>query len=156
MQTFMPYPSVRMTAACLDYRRLGKQRVECKQILQALGVQIGPDRPKKSSWARHPATRMWKGHENVLLCYAIAICDEWIARGYRDTLRQQFMDALSARLEAGEYSPGGVPYWLGEDEFHETHRSNLLRKDPEHYGQFGWTEPNDLEYVWPAELEGVK
>jgi hypothetical protein len=33
---------------------------------------------------------------------------------------------------------------------HDSHRSNLLRKDPQWYGQFGWTVPDDLPYVWPV------
>jgi hypothetical protein len=37
---------------------------------------------------------------------------------------------------------------LGREDFHESHRSNLLRKDPDHYYKFGWTEPTNLEYVW--------
>jgi len=42
----------------------------------------------------------------------------------------------------------GLPVWIGDEELHASHRSNLLRKDPEHYGQFEWEEPDDLEYVW--------
>ena len=38
MQTFLPYPDFRQSAACLDYRRLGKQRVEGVQILKAIGL----------------------------------------------------------------------------------------------------------------------
>ena len=34
MQTFLPYPDFVKSAQCLDYRRLGKQRVEAKQILE--------------------------------------------------------------------------------------------------------------------------
>jgi hypothetical protein len=43
-----------------------------------------------------------------------------------------------------------LPPWFGRDEFHAAHRANLLRKDPEYYGQFGWTESPDMEYVWPV------
>jgi hypothetical protein len=42
------------------------------------------------------------------------------------------------------------PSWLGDDAVHASHRSNLLRKDLRHYSRFGWTEPDDLEYVWPV------
>ena len=35
---------------------------------------------------------------------------------------------------------------------HASHRSNLLRKEPAHYTQFGWTEPPDLPYVWPVPM----
>lgn len=43
-----------------------------------------------------------------------------------------------------------MPTWLGDPAFHASHRSNLLRKDFLHYAQFGWTEPPNLEYVWPT------
>lgn len=148
MQTFLPYPSFMESARCLDYRRLGKQRVECKQILQALGVEVGgPIRDKPSSWRNHPATRMWQGHEYSLCLYAIAVCREWRDRGYKDTLLPQFMYAASCCMVDGDTSP---PPWLGCDEFHSSHRSNLLRKLPAHYSQFGWSEPDSLPYVWPA------
>lgn len=148
MQTFMPYHSFIDSAACLDYRRLGKQRVECKQLLQALGVPVGgPLNAKPSSWRNHPAARMWQGHEYSLAVYGIAVCDEWRRRGYRDTLRPQLQDAAWAVLRRGD--EGGAPSWLGDEAFHASHRSNLLRKLPEHYSQFGWSEPNDLPYVWP-------
>lgn len=148
MQTFLPYPNFIDSARCLDYRRLGKQRVECKQILQALGVPVGgPLRDKPSSWRSHPATRMWEGHEYSLSIYGIAVCREWRDRGYKDTLWPQFMDAANYTLRHGYET--AAPEWIGCDEFHSSHRSNLLRKLPEHYSQFGWSEPDDLPYVWP-------
>ena len=33
MQTFLPYPDMIKSAKALDYKRLGKQRVEAKQII---------------------------------------------------------------------------------------------------------------------------
>lgn len=39
--------------------------------------------------------------------------------------------------------------FLPYPDFHASHRSNLLRKDPVWYSQFNWTEPNNLPYVWP-------
>ena len=41
------------------------------------------------------------------------------------------------------------PPWLGDAPFHLSHRSNLLRKMPEHYRQFWPAERDDLPYVWP-------
>lgn len=150
MQTFLPYSSFSKSAACLDYRRLGKQRVECKQILQALGVPVGgPLRDKPSSWVNHPATRMWKGHEYSLCVYAMEVCREWRARGYKDSLLEPFQDAAWGLLRRGE--DGTVPEWLGDDDFHASHRSNLLRKLPSHYSRFGWVEPDNLPYVWPTQ-----
>lgn len=145
MQTFMPHDNYVDSVAALDYRRLGKQRVETKQLLQALGVPVGGPLPAKpSSWRNHPAARMWQGYEPALCVYGIAACVEWRRRGYRDTLLNQFL-AASRRL-GPDLTP---PPWMGDEAVHASHRSNLLRKLPEHYAQFGWTEPNDLPYVWP-------
>jgi hypothetical protein len=149
VQTFLPCDNFIDSAMCLDYKRLGKQRVECKQILQALGVPVGgPLRDKPSSWRNHPATRMWQGYEYSLCLYAITVCAEWRRRGYRDTLRDQFSYAAACIIEQGRDDCGRPP-WLGCEEFHSSHRSNLLRKLPSHYSQFGWSEPDNLEYVWP-------
>jgi hypothetical protein len=150
MQTFLPYPNIWASARCLDNRRLGKQRVECKQILLTLGVDVGEHRGNPASrWRNHPAVRMWRGHELALAEYAEIMCVAWRQRGFKDTLRDQFHDAV-CRLP---YTPS--PNWLGYDRLHASHRSNLLRKDVTHYGQFGWQEPADLPYWWPTQQEAV-
>ena len=74
MQTFLPYSDYDQSAAVLDYRRLGKQRVEAKQIMFALS-------DPNYGWQNHPAVRMWRGHEYQLAQYGIAICYEWRKRG---------------------------------------------------------------------------
>ncbi len=53
MQTFLPYPDFKRSAKVLDYRRLGKQRVEALQILKALQVE-------NYGWRNHPIVKMWK------------------------------------------------------------------------------------------------
>lgn len=137
MQTFLPYKDFKLSAACLDRARLGKQRVEDLQILKAL---IEPD----YGWKNHPAVKMWHGCITGLLEYHYAICDEWTSRGYKDTCREK------ATLLVPPMSYVVYPEWLGEEKLHASHRSNLLRKDPIWYSQFGWTETDDLEYYWPT------
>ena len=147
MQTFLPLAGFRRSARVLDNRRLGKQRVECKQILRALDVKVGLHSAFSIGWRHHPAVLMWRDYPYSLCCYAIAVCDEWIGRGFRDSLLPQFEEAASRLYEAGCHT--NRPSWLGGHDFHASHRSNLLRKDPVFYGQFGWAEPHDLPYVWP-------
>lgn len=137
MQTFLPYPDFRESAAALDRLRLGKQRVEALQILRALTRE-------EYGWKHHPAVKMWRGHEPALVAYGLAICEEWVARGGSDTCAAQI------QAEGPAPSTADLPAWVGDEEFHRAHRSALLRKDPEHYGpQFG-DEPDDLPYVWPS------
>jgi hypothetical protein len=51
-----------------------------------------------------------------------------------------------AELEAA----GDVPWWWGLEPVHRSHRSALLRKDPDHYGPMFPGVPADLAYVWPG------
>lgn len=136
MQTFLPFPDFAQSASVLDRQRLGKQRVETLQLLSALSPTA------QSGWRNHPAARMWRGFSPALALYGITICDEWIARGYRDTCREKILP-----FSTGELS---MPPWLGREAFHASHRSNLLRKAPSHYSQFNWSESPDLPYIWPG------
>lgn len=150
MQTFLPYPDFARSVSCLDRQRLGKQRIECKQILAALdceiknGLLMRIDRMSPIAhvgWRNHPATKMWRGYELALAEYQLFCILEWKYRGYQNNM--EHLKIENARLYRR-------PPWLGDEAFHASHRSNLLRKDPEWYGQFGWTESPDLEYVWPV------
>ena len=138
MQTFLPYPDFARSAHCLDRLRLGKQRVECLQLLKALLVP-------GSGWAKHPAAKMWRGYEVALRAYGFAVCREWLRRDYRDSCLMKMCEFKLADVDFAV-----APPWLGDPAFHAAHRSNLLRKDPVWYGQFGWSEPNNLPYVWPT------
>ncbi len=135
MQTFLPCASFEETARILDYRRLGKQRVEGLQILNII---TKPD--YVGSWMHHPAVKMWRGYDMALKLYVNTMIAEWIRRGYRNTM--QYYDIHTDELL--------YPWWLGDPRFHDSHKSNLLRKYPEYYRQFGWDVPDDLPYVWPV------
>lgn len=131
VQTFLPYPDFRLSAAALDPRRLGKQRVEAHQLLRVLAGET-------RGWRSHPAARMWEGHQAALGAYMNACIDEWIARGYRNTMR---------KARVSRYRP---PAWLGDEAFHASHRANLLRKEPGYYSRHGWAEDPSLPYMWPV------
>lgn len=131
MQTFLPYPDFTESAQALDYKRLGKQRVEAWQILRALqGLTKG--------WRNHPAVLMWAGYEPALKAYGEAMCREWIARGYKDTMLERFVCV----------EPIILPDWLGDSKLHISHQSNLIRKYPEYYIPKFPNIPNDLPYHW--------
>jgi len=119
MQTFLPYRNFQSSAQCLDYRRLGKQRLEAKQILNALrGLTFG--------WVNHPVTKMWRGYETALCAYYNEMVIEWEGRGYRNTMTLEQHDH--------EYP---MPHWLTDD-FVQEHRIKLMKKDPVYYGKFNW------------------
>lgn len=39
---------------------------------------------------------------------------------------------------------------LGNNAFHLSHRSNLIRKLPSHYGPLWPNVPDNLPYIWPV------
>ena len=58
----------------------------------------------------------------------------------------QKFNALVATIE-GKIE---FPSWLGNEEFHRSHRSNLLRKNFEFYNKYFDEQPN-LPYIWAEE-----
>jgi hypothetical protein len=138
VQTFLPYPEFERCAAVLDRQRLGKQRVECVQIMKALCLP-------GYGWAHHPAVLMWRDYERALVAYTAAICTQWRERGYADTCQTQ------VEILGGKFPDRGMPWWLGDERLHESHRSNLLRKDPTWYAPlFEAGLMADMDYVWPV------
>jgi len=140
MQTFLPYPNFHLSAKCLDNKRLGKQRVECLQILGAIAD------PSKG-WQNHPAVNMWRGHELSLIQYGLIVCREWIARGFQDTCLDKIRGFTTIFPDT---KPMIHPSWFGNEEFHLSHKSNLIRKLPSHYKHMWPDVPDNLPYVWPT------
>jgi hypothetical protein len=99
---------------------------------------------------------MWRGHEEALGCYALTCCAVWTELGFGDTVAATLATELTAagigrvRSQAELAAAGALPGWLGDEAFHRSHRSSLLRKDPEHYRAQFPDVPDDLEYVWPV------
>ncbi len=132
LQTFLPHPEFERTAKVLDYKRLGKQRSEALTIIRAIEEGNG--------WENHPVVKMWTGYTEALKVYHDEIIREWIDRGYDNN-----MDLY--RVEGSV----DFPAWLGDERLHQSHKSNLLRKEPEFYSQYDWDISPDLDYFWPTE-----
>ncbi|MBC9735025.1 MSMEG_6728 family protein [Nocardioides marmotae] len=150
MQTFLPYADFERSAHVLDPRRLGKQRVECIQVVRGLTVPT-------YAWRNHPAVKMWRGHLEALGRYSFACCEAWVERGHHDTCAATIGADLAAAgvrevgTQAELAAAEALPPWLGEVALHRSHRSNLVRKDPDYYGPLFPGVPDDLPYVWPPD-----
>jgi hypothetical protein len=151
VQTFLPYADFRRSAEVLDRRRLGKQRVECLQVLRGLTVPT-------YGWRHHPAVKMWRGHVEALGRYTFTVCEVWSERGGADTVAATVAGELAAlgladvRSQEELAAAGALPPWLGDEAFHRSHRSSLVRKDPDLYRPVFDDVPDDLPYVWPQPL----
>jgi hypothetical protein len=152
MQTFLVSPSFKFTASLLDNKRLGKQRVEAWQILNANRKflahqdQFGPLSVPKVAWRNHPAVLMWRNYDGLLAMYGVYICKEWINRGFRDSLLDKFMEITLA-------SPLVIPYWWAEERFQkkviQSHQQSLIFKYAEHYQPLFPNVKGRYGYYWP-------
>ncbi len=133
MQTFLPYPDFQKSAKCLDDRRLNKQIIEAMTI-----YNIIKENRTKGGWVNHPATKMWRDYKEAIALYFNECLKEWKKRGHNHKYNEIEVESITVKM----------PIWFGRENFHAAHRSNLLRKMPEHYGKFGWKEPDNLPYLW--------
>lgn len=155
MQTFLPYADFERSARSLDAKRLGKQRVETIQVVRAVTRS-------DYGWRHHPAALMWKGFEEALGRYGLTCCEVWVESGFADTcaatiatdLRAAGISSIRTQDELAE--AGKLPPWLGDEALHLSHRSALVRKDPDHYRPLFPDAPDDLPYVWPVRSEKAK
>lgn len=141
MQTFLPYPDFKKSASILDYKRLGKQRLENYQILKIL---LG-NKNNKKGYHNHPAVLMWEGYELFLAQYYNAIIEEWVWRGYNNNMG---LIDINLVLRTNDLI---IPWWFNQPKFHRSHRARLIEKDRDFYIiRFPNDEGfNNGKYFWP-------
>ena len=172
MQTFLPYPDFAESAAVLDSKRLGKQRVEALQVLRAVTrLTYG--------WKRHPAVRMWVGYAEGVGAYGTVMCLEWVSRGNGDTVAGTIgVDLAAAGLPSVPRTQHeltrayALPEWIGDHRVHVSHQAApmrvlwinaaaeqggdpqvkwLVRKDPAFYRPLFPDADPQMPYFWPGE-----
>lgn len=140
MQTFLPYRGFAKSARALDDKRLGKQRVE---VLQLMNTLTG----KRRGWRNHPAVKMWRGHEDMLILYGLLVAREWKRRGFKDTCFEKIGAFLGDRRRLRR----SRPRWLGDPRLHRAHQAALVRKLPAHYRARFPDVDEALPAWWPPE-----
>lgn len=135
MMTFLPYPNYIRSVQCLDNKRLGKQRVECLQIINIL-----EGKQKTKGWHSHPAVKMWVGYTNSLKYYCNCCIDEWVKRGFKNTMVKYDVDHQNED-----------PWFIGNEDFHRAMRARLIQKDEAYYlPKFPKDKGfNNGKYFWP-------
>jgi hypothetical protein len=149
MQTFLPSRSFYASVNTLDNKRLGKERVEAKQLLAIL-----LEKRTTGAWVNHPALLMWKGYECALAAYMNECIYCWCAKGFRNTMKywhpnRGFYFSNNNRNEWLAF-PYISPLWLGNEKLHSSHRAALLYKNYAFYSQYRWGEEPTLNYWWPT------
>lgn len=138
MQVFLPYPDFKSSLQSLDNRRLGKQRVEAFQLISGLEGRLTlKGKPYSKGRVNHPISQMFRDNIPALKQYYNDSIDVWVARGFNNTMKKEI---ISDEIV--------MPVWFGDEEFHQSHRANLLRKDIVYYGKQGWKDDPSLPYRW--------
>lgn len=159
MQVFLSEPTFAACAEVLDTKRLVKQLLEGRQIMNVLaGEQAG------KGWKNHPAVKMFEGYEVTLYSYLKAIRDEMQNRGYKWEKNWAVIQDLFNRHFSNDLQ--ATPYWMLDQEKWNrvmiTHRGRLWEKDPQHYADYA-TEgqmfmnyvccPDKCTYYWATHIE---
>lgn len=137
--TFLPFDDIERSLRTLDKRRLGKQRVEAKQILKAL-------RGETKGWVNHPAAKMWVGYITLLKHYYNECLRIWEERGGKNKLLEP-----EPLTEEERETLDKKPWWWGWEPLHESHKAALVRKDPSYYHELLRDDSPymTLGYTWP-------
>lgn len=131
----------------LDKKRLGKQRLEAKQIINLL-ERYDETGELSGGFSNHPATRMWLGYTDALKVYFNLCVDEWINRGGKNTMElydvdvdkyrivQCSFDFFTGKAEFQEdFDEFCFPVWFSYPPLILSHLASLIRKDEEFYSQ---------------------
>lgn len=128
MQVFI-LGSVLETAQSLDKRRLRKQIIECKQILDAIaGIGKG--------WFNHPVVKMYKGHEKWLTTYM------WCLEEYFNP-----QSDILLLMHYNKFCENNKPHFLTQDYFNQM-KSRLYTKDKEYYKDFAEYGESDVNWYF--------
>jgi hypothetical protein len=138
MQVFLPYPDFKLSLESLDDKRLGKQRVEAYQLVAGLEGRLTlTGKPYSKGRVNHPISQMFRDNIPALKQYLNDSIDVWVARGKNNNMRKELITEEIV-----------MPVWFGDEEFHKSHRANLIRKKPDYYRAQHWNDNPDLPYRW--------
>lgn len=139
MQTFLPYADFQKIADCLDKKRLGAMLREPQQALDTIYMNPTRKGTPRKGYIYHPLLNLWRGYEDALRLYINTMRLKWIAIGNNSNFP---LFILPDNIK--------MPPWIGNEDFHSRHRSQLYYKLPSHYAQFNWPEASlpIKDYIW--------
>lgn len=142
MQTFLPYSNFTQIAITLDSKRLFNQINEAKVLIDL------HDGRTDNKWKNHPAYKMWIGYVNHLKSYHNKMIK--YAKERKLNVTQDFFES--------DCTNENIPFFLYDPDPRVilSHRSNLMRKKPDYYSQFGWKDYGINGYFWPCEVKSKR
>ncbi len=138
MQVFITSCSPIETARALDKKRLNKQVIECRQILNAI---FG----KTNAWANHPCTLQYHKHKQWL--YEYLQCLEQFIKG--NIITAQLYSDIAQKIKPDFHT----------DEYLSQMKRRLYTKDNNHYSQWSYLGESHTNWyfvdgVWKKYVNG--
>lgn len=144
--TYLPYPSLTLTASSLHTDELEQARHSALEILYAI---IDP-RLARSSTLDHPCTRMWQTYPLKLISYALTLNCEWTSRGNEDKATPEIA-TLQNLLPRAKWDRS-EPWWWMLPAVSRSHQSLLMELRPGWYS--AWFSKEELRpgepIFWPV------
>jgi hypothetical protein len=87
---------------------------------------------------------MWRGYEKALMLYYNAIVQEWIRRGFKNT-----MELYEVKEKVA------MPWFVNNKSIRMSHRASLIRKYEAYYSPIFKDVPceyMEYKYIWPSKL----
>lgn len=121
------------TAKALDKKRLNKQIIEARQVMQAINGEL-------KAWEKHPVVRMYEDNASVL----------WL-RGYLKVL-EMYRDGRRFLLGFFDKLIHSIRPEFHTREYYDQMKRRLYTKDPQHYAQWASLGTSEVNWYWsPSE-----
>lgn len=134
------------TAMALDKKRLNKQIIETRQIIDAI---CG-----KKAWANHPCTIQYKEYKDWLFYYLMTIENYYWYAYKKDVPNPN--DFLKHANAWNDRAITSTPKFHTKEYFNQMKR-RLFEKDDEHYKQWSHLGKSDINWYWsPSEGKFIK
>ena len=114
------------TAQALDQKRLHKQIIECRQVLDALNGA--------KAWSNHPCVLQYRG------------CEEWLEDYLMCLVAYKNEDIVQAFV-AEQWCCVTKPKWHTQ-EYYDQMKRRLYTKDKEHYKQWSYLGESDENWYY--------
>lgn len=103
----------------------------------------------------NPVPYMWKGYLEAAIIAGMMSCMEWsFTRRYDDKVFWKF-SRLADKMTAEKRFTYAAPPWFRDKDVIRSHRSALMAKEPEAYGETWVGAPKRMPILWPVIIDPV-
>lgn len=152
LNTWLPYDNYAESADILTDRHIFMQLQDCTKLLYWLTEMPLNRRTPSKAQLEHPCVIQWRGYVPSLYDYTLEIMMVAYERSSLTNKQEQISEmAENINILDGLVSnmKEETPSWLGNEDYHLSHKSNLIRLSRSAYESIWPDVPDNLELIWP-------